>query len=325
MRRADTGGTPPSRTRSSSSGPPGGSGPRPGELVAGLEVGTAIGHGRLSTVHRARERGTGRQVALKVLTAGPAASGRFVREFELARALAHPHVVRVYDHGVLGAGSGRPGALWLTMELLEAGTAADLVPVPDAGPDLPRVLAVLAQVAGALDHAHRLDVVHRDVKPANVLLRSADPVDAVLGDFGIAQLLDEAAPLAPRGRVAGSVPYAAPEVLQAHRLTPATDVYSLACTLVELLTGDPPYPRSTAFAVIHAHLTAPPPSLRRRRAWLPEALDDVVARGLAKEPADRPPTCGELAGAVAAALDDVEVPPPAPDVPRRLLRRFRRA
>ncbi|MEX5716982.1 protein kinase domain-containing protein [Geodermatophilus maliterrae] len=103
-------------------------------------------------------------------------------------------------------------------------------PPDDGEPDLPRVLAVLTQVAQALDHAHRLDVVHRDVKPANVLLRTADPVDAALGDFGIAQFLDEAAPLAPRGRVAGSVPYASPEVLRAHRLTPATDVYSLTCT-----------------------------------------------------------------------------------------------
>jgi serine/threonine protein kinase len=298
----------------------------PGQHVDGVEVGKTIGRGRLSRVYRAHELTTGREVALKVLAApaGSTVSDRFVREFQLARALAHPHIVEVYRHGELTAQPDRPGALWLTMELVGAGTAADLVPAPDGQPDLARVQAVLSQVAGALDHAHRLDVVHRDVKPTNVLLRTADPVNAVLGDFGIAQFLDEATPLAPRGRVTGSVPYAAPEVLQAHRLTPATDVYSLTCTLVELLTGEPPYPRSTAFAVISAHLTAPPPSLRRRRPWLPGALDDVVARGLAKQPTGRFPTCGGLVLAVAAALDGVAVPPQGPADPRRLLRRFRR-
>ena len=119
----------------------------------------------------------------------------------------------------------------------------------------------------------------------------------------------------------GTLPYAAPEVLQGLRLSAATDLYSLACTAVELLTGEPPFPRSTAFAITHAHLTAAPPSLRVRRSWLPAALDDVVGAALAKDPADRPASCTEFAARLTDALDGVRVPGPAE--PRARLVRWR--
>ena len=300
------------------------------DLAPGTRVGTAvlgpvIGRGATSTVHRATTA-DGSPVAVKVLDV-PGASrdlaGRLRREFELARELAGPHVIAVHEHGTLPATPVGPARPWISIELVDGGSGAGLVPTDRTEPDLDRVLAATAQVAGALDGAHRRGVVHRDVKPANVLLRAGPALDAVLTDFGTAQLLDDARPLAPRGRVAGSLPYAAPEVLTARRLSPATDVYSLACTVVEWLTGEPPFPRATAFAVTHAHLTAPPPSLRVRRDWLPGALDAVLARGLAKDPADRYPGCGELSDAVGTALAGAHPPRPgeAPPARRRLFRR----
>jgi len=293
--------------------------------VPGLVVGALLGRGSTSTVHRATEADTGRPVALKLLALpmppGTDLGARFRREFQIARELTHPHVIEVYDQGALPAGSSGTGQLWMTMELLEGGSAAALVPRGDGQPDVGRVVTLLVQVAGALDHAHARDVVHRDVKPANVLLRAGPGTSAVLTDFGTAQLVSDVRPLAPHGRVAGTLPYASHEVPQGLRLSPATDLYSLACTVIELLTGEPPFPRSTGFGITQAHLTAPAPRLQARRSWLPAELDGVLARALTKDPAHRQRSCTEFAGAVAAVLAGVE-PPPPPAV-RSRLRRWR--
>ena len=297
-----------------------------GASLGSLRVGALLGQGSTSWVHRALD-GDGQAVALKLLrsptSAGSDVAARFRREFDLAREVAGPHVIAVFDQGAVPAGADGAVRLWMTMELVEGGSAADLVPRGDALPDLARVLPVLAQVAAALDAAHALDVVHRDVKPANVLLRAGPAPDAVLTDFGTAQLAEDVAPLAPHGRIAGTLPYAAPEVLLGRRLSAATDLYSLACTTVELLTGEPPFPRSTPFGITHAHLTGPPPSLRARRGWLPATLDDVLAPALAKDPADRPAGCAAFAAAVADALTGVTPRPPGRRR-GRLVRRRRR-
>ena len=314
------------------SGPPGDAvttaAARPRLLPEGASVGDVVvtgelGHGSSATVYRARRPDDGAEVALKVRALPPEPVGdvvaRSAREFELARLVSGPHVVPVFDTGVVPAWHGRPALLWLTMELVDGGTGTDLVPAASGEPDLARVLPALVQVAEALDRAHDLDVVHRDVKPANVLLRSGPVVDALLTDFGTARLVEDLRPVAPRGRVAGSLPYAAPELLTGQRVGPATDVYALACTALEWLTGAPPFPRAPQFAITPAHLVDPPPDATRRRAWVPAAAAGALARGLAKEPRDRFGRCGELAEALHAALEGVR--PPAPPPARRSLRK----
>lgn len=281
---------------------------KPGEVFADHQIEAYLGRGSSAEVYRASAIG-GDPAALKVIipTVNDSAVGaeRFRRECEIAETLHHPNVVRAYDHG-----SSRhfgvvrfPVLLWASMELVSGGTAARLVPAPTEPPHLARTVEVLRQAAAGLDHVHRMDVLHRDVKPANLLLHAGEPLRVALGDFGLAQFFDEAGPLARNGRVQGSLPYASPEVLMAHRLGPAADLYSLACTAVELLTGAPPYPRPTTFAVAHAHISARPPRLSAGRPTLPLALDAVIAHGLAKDPADRPTSCGAFVDEIASALD----------------------
>ncbi len=279
-----------------------------GEIFAGLVVQSSVGRSSSADVYRALDP-AGNTGALKVIHPAVARTdvgrARFARECEIVETLHHPHVVDQHGHGEdrrAGAPAGTRPLLWSSMELLGGGTVARLVPRRHRRPDVPLVLEVLRQAAAGLDHVHAMDVVHRDMKPANLMLAGGEPLRVVVTDFGIARFLDESRPLARHGRVQGSLPYAAPEVLQAQHLWPATDVYSLACTAVELLTGRPPYPLATTFAIAHAHISAPPPRVTERRRWLPPALDAVVVRALAKDPADRPATCGAFADAVAAAF-----------------------
>ncbi|PWJ53802.1 serine/threonine protein kinase [Quadrisphaera granulorum] len=282
----------------------------PGQVIGGRLVLGLLGRGGTAQVYRVL-RGAGhgaREEALKVLEPTAAASEtgrqRFHRECEVAAQVRHPGVVAVLGHGEeLPRGSDLDAPLlWAAMELLDGGTSAVLRPRGRERPDVPRILDVLAQAAAGLDAVHAVDVVHGDVKPTNVLLAAPPDRRAAVTDFGLARSLDESRPLARHGRVAGSLPYAAPELLQALRVTSATDVYSLACTAVELLSGEPPYPYATRFAVTRAHLAGRAPKLSRRRRWLPTALDRAVAHGLAVDPAERPPSCSALVEELAAAL-----------------------
>ncbi|TNM67123.1 serine/threonine protein kinase [Streptomyces sp. NP160] len=282
----------------------------PGEVIGGRLVLAPLGRGGSAQVYRVL-RGAGRgarEEALKVLEPTAAATDagrrRFHRECEVAAQVHHPGVVAVLAHGEelpRGSALSEP-LLWAAVELLDGGTSAVLRPRGRSRPDVPRILDVLAQAAAGLDAVHAVDVVHGDVKPANVLLAAPPSARAAVTDFGLARSVDESRPLARHGRVAGSLPYAAPELLQAQRVTPATDVYSLACTAVELLSGEPPYPFSTTFAVARAHVAGRPPKLSRRRRWLPAALDRVVARGMAADPSARPATCTDLVDELRAAL-----------------------
>ena len=169
-------------------------------------------------------------------------------------------------------------------------------------------MKVLACVASALDAAHAIGIVHRDVKPANVLV-DPGPGEVFLGDFGLARVLDpDQVALTAPGQVLGTIDYMAPELLDGERVGAATDVYGLACLAVETLTGTVPYLRDTDAATMYAHIVEPPPSVRERRPELPAALDDVLATGLAKDPDDRQPTAGTL---VIEMLDALGQPAPS--------------
>ena len=166
-------------------------------------------------------------------------------------------------------------------------------------------MKILACVAAALDAAHAIGVVHRDVKPANVLM---DPgPDVFLGDFGLARDPEGAALTVP-GQVLGTIDYMAPELLDGERVGAATDIYGLACLAIETLTGTVPYLRDTDAATMYAHIVEPPPSVRERRPELPKALDDVLATGMAKDPDDRQTSAG---GLVLEMLEALGRPVPA--------------
>jgi serine/threonine-protein kinase len=134
----------------------------------------------------------------------------------------------------------------------------------------------------------------------------------MLTDFGIARFLDDTRPVAQNGRVLGSLPYAAPEMLQGQQLSAATDEYSFACSIVELLTGRPPYPLATSFAIVHAHIASAPPALSSRRSWIPRSVDSIMSKALSKDPGQRYQTCSELTDLIFGVLHDISVPAAPP-------------
>ena len=282
--------------------------------VAGLRVGPyvlvrQIGRGGMATVYLANDEKHGRSVALKLLHADAASAlggERFRREIEVVARLQHPHILPLYDSGEAGdardGAGGRGGLLYYVMPLVSGETLRERI--AREGPlKLEDVRRIVTDVSAALDYAHRNGVVHRDVKPANILV---DAEHAMVADFGIAhQALDGSADqLTATGIVIGTPQYMSPEQSTGSRdIDARTDIYALGCVLFEMLTGMPPYQGATVPNVVAKHLHAPIPSAHALRADLPEAIDDVLARALAKEPAERFPSAREFSAAVAAALD----------------------
>ncbi|MBF6170498.1 serine/threonine-protein kinase [Nocardia blacklockiae] len=286
----------------------------PGTVFAGYVIERVLGGGGMGTVYVARHPRLPRRDAVKVLSAEHSGDAeyraRFVREAELVARLNHPNIVAVHDRGV------EDGRLWIAMQYVEGGDAAALVR-GGAVPPL-RAVAIVAQAARGLDDAHRAGLVHRDVKPGNLLLGAGDGRhDRVLvSDFGIGRSVGDPTVLTATGAVVATLAYAAPEQLMAHRVDHRADVYALGCTLYELLTGAKPFPRATAAAVLAAHLDDPPPRPTALRPELPPAIDTVIARALAKHPDARYQSCGALAADAAAAFGTARAPvPPPPPVP----------
>ena len=271
-----------------------------GREVGGYEIDILLGRGGMGAVYRARDVELGRTVALKVLAPEFANNERFrerfLRESKLAASLDHPHIVPIFQAGEA------EGVLFLAMRYVEGTDLARLV--ADEGPlDPGRVIALAEQAASALDAAHEQGLVHRDVKPSNMLIaRSAGREHCYLADFGLTKRTGSISGLTATHHVAGTLDYIAPEQIRGAEVDARTDVYSLACVLHECLTAAPPFERATDVAVLWAHVHEEPPLVTSRRPELPKAIDAVLARGLAKEPGDRYASCGELVAAARSAF-----------------------
>src|ERR1700712_5328319 len=268
----------------------------PGEMVAGFRIERLLGSGGMGEVYLVHHPRLPRLDALKLLPSGASADQsfreRFQREADLAARLDHDNVVTVYDRGEA------EGQLWIHMKYVDGQDAA--AALPSGGPfPAKRPLPTITRVASALDDAHRHDLLHRDVKPANILLgRPARPGEServFLTDFGIAKGVGDAAELTPSGHFAASLDYASPEQIQVQKLDGRSDQYALGCVLFQLLTGSVPYPGDGPWARMNAHLTAAVPQVGQLRPGLPTGVQAVLDRALAKRPEDRFPTCAAMA------------------------------
>jgi Protein kinase domain len=286
-----------------------------GSIVAGFRVVSLVSEGAMASVFLAEDPEDGRRVALKVL--GPALAGderfrqRFLRESALAAGLHHPHIVPTIASGEAD------GSLFLVMEYVDGSDLRDLLGQEGRlEPD--RALVIVGQMAEALDAAHAAGLVHRDVKPGNILITRVDGDEyAYLCDFGLARHLSSPSSLTGDRGFVGTIDYVPPEQIEGGTIDGRADVYSLGCLLFECLTGVRPFQRESELALVYAHLNEAPPRLTDIRPELPSALDEVVATALSKTPTDRYATCGELVAAARAALEG--------RAPARRSRRRRRA
>lgn len=281
-----------------------------GSIVAGYRVERLLGVGGMGAVYLVANPELPRRDALKVLSAELSHNdefrARFVREADVASMLDHPNIVSIYRRGQTD-----DGLLWIAMQFVD-GTDAD--GALKAGTMTPaRAIHIVAEVAKALDYAHAHHVVHRDIKPANFLLSGTLGEERVLlGDFGIARALDDAG-LTATGSLVATIAYAAPEVLAGASFDGRADLYSLGCTLFRLLTGKTPYSTANGpAAVMMAHLQAPPPRVTDEVAGLPPALDAVIAKAMAKDPAQRFSSAREMADAAGSLVHDRTAPTTMP-------------
>jgi hypothetical protein len=281
----------------------------PGVRIGKYALEQQIGQGGMAVVFRARDEQLGRLVALKIMAPSVASDAefreRFVRESKAAAAVDDPHIIPVFEAGESA------GVLFIAMRYVPGGDVRSLL--SREGPlSTDRTSAILVSVASALDAAHAAGLVHRDVKPANMLMdvRKGRPDHVYLADFGLTKAAAGAATLTTTGRFLGTADYAAPEQIAGRRLDGQADQYALACAAVEMLTGQTPFPLENVMAVLFAHRSEPPPPLSARRHGLPAELDAVLGRALAKSPSDRYPSCGDFAAAFqrAAGVGRYEAP-----------------
>ena len=273
-----------------------------GSRIAGYRLEEQIGRGGMAVVYRAHEARLDRNVALKILAprlaADEAFRKRFIRESRIAAAVDHPNIIPVFDAGEAD------GVLYIAMRFVHGPDVRTLLDTEGALP-VARAVDIITQVASALDAAHARGLVHRDVKPGNMLLDTTaggGRQDHVyLSDFGLGkQTLEELGQsgLTAQGQFLGTLDYMAPEQVEGGRVDGRADLYALACAAFELLSGAPPFRRDAGMAVVWAKLSESPPLLSTRRPDLPGAVDAVMSRAMAKDPAARHRTCGEFAAAL---------------------------
>ena len=276
--------------------------PRIGAEFAGYKLDSLLGHGGMSIVYRAEHLSLGRTVALKLLapqlSEDQAFRERFTRESRLAASLDHPNIIPIYEAGE------EDGVFWIAMRYVDGSDAKNLL--KQQGPlDPERAVDIIAPVASALGAAHGKGLVHRDVKPANILLAGGNDAEdeshVYLSDFGVAKHSASRA-LTKTGIFVGTAEYASPEQIEGKQLDGRADVYSLGCVLYECLTGAPAYDRDSEVALMYAHLLEPPPSVTAVRPELPPEVDELVAKAMAKSRDDRFATAREFATEARAVL-----------------------
>jgi serine/threonine protein kinase/DNA-binding LacI/PurR family transcriptional regulator len=275
-----------------------------GKRIGGYEIVELIGYGGMANVYRATQTNMRRDVALKILSASLTKDANFVARFrlevELVGKLEHAHIVPVYEHGITP-----DGLTYLTMRHIRGGNVQDMVG-KQGGLPFDKIAVIIGQVASALDYAHKQGVVHRDIKPGNILLDEQG--DAYLADFGLARTVDakkresSAHKMTEPGSLTGTPIYLSPEQIKGETATERSDIYSLGVVLYEMLTGQTPFDGSSVFTIMQAHISEPPPSPRKLRPEVPAEVDAVIARALSKEPNQRYANASALANAFAGAL-----------------------
>ncbi len=285
-----------------------------GRTIGQYQIIEQIGQGGMATVFKAYQPSIDRYVALKILPSQFAQDPNFVKRFQheakAIAALEHPHILPVHD---FGTAEGRP---YMVMRYVEGGTLAKLM-----GQAMPyeRIAQFVGNIARALDYAHQQGVVHRDIKPSNILIDKHGEV--LLTDFGIAKMIEgsSATQLTSAGSILGTPAYMAPEQAEAKKIDGRSDIYSLGVVLYELLTGQPPYQAETPLAVVLMHLNEPLAPPRTVKSDIPEPLERVVLKAMAKDPSQRFQTAGEMEQALKQALKEIEstsitadIPVPAP-------------
>jgi serine/threonine protein kinase/DNA-binding beta-propeller fold protein YncE len=296
-----------------------------GSRLAGYRLDEQIGRGGMAVVYRAYDIRLERPVAIKVLSPelarDEAFRQRFIRESRTAAAVDHPNIIPIFEAGEAN------GVLFIAMRFVHGPNVQELVDAE--GPQsAARACHIITQVAAGLEAAHSHGLVHRDVKPGNMLLDMAGggdyPGHAYLSDFGLSKRALSVSALTSTGQFLGTLDYIAPEQIEARAVNGRADEYALACSAFTMLTGHPPFVRDESVAVMWAQISAPPPALTSRRPDLPAAVDEVIAKALAKVPAERYATCPEFAAALrrACGLDSgpglaPKAAPDFPDVPLR--------
>jgi len=282
---------------------------RVGTELAGYRIEGVIGRGGMSVVYLAEHARLERKVALKVLAPELAGSerfhDRFLRESKLAASIDHPNIVPIYD------ADEAEGVLYIAMRYVDGSDLKQAIRGEDRLEPL-RTSAIVDQIASALDAAHARGLVHRDVKPANVLLTPDGHV--YVSDFGLTKRAVSVSGLTETGQLIGTIDYVAPEQIKGDPVDQRADVYSLGCLLFECLTGHAPYPRDIEVGVLWAHVETPPPSLTEERPELPPEVDDVVAAAMAKDPNARTASAGQVAAGLRAAL---RIETPSGETPTR--------